>query len=221
MYILPLPNGPVIVSTMQESQYLHVYEWDLRKICDHLFAAYDGSFEEWKNFIAMKQFIPDFLKDIRFDWKSKEQSFSFSSGPLSVSSDKQVFDWNDRSELFLAPTWYKFNNKLEFGIRKIILNRDQRGKEYAILYRNIKPDSKLGTNAMENWNDMVAEKYPFDEKPVISPKDNNGSVGAIIKPRQQNPDVLFSLYLSMENPQSEENLTRIFSSLKKGVSAEY
>jgi hypothetical protein len=220
MYILPLPNGPVVVTTKQDSMFLHVYEWDLHKICDHLFAAYSGSFEEWNNFIALKQFIPDFLKDIRFAWNSGEQSFSFSSGPLSISADKQVVDWNARSELFLSPSWYKINGKLEFGFRRVVLYGDQRGKEYVHLYRNIKPDPKLGTNAMENWNDLVAAKPPFDEKAVLVPKDNNGFIGTLLKARRPNPDMLFSLYFSMENPQSEENLSRRFGALKTGISIE-
>jgi transposase len=221
MYILPMPNGPVLVTTEQNSAFLEDYEWDLHKICDHLFVAYDGSFEEWSSYIALKKYIPEFFKDMRFEWRSREQSFSLSSGPLVFGADKQVFDWNVSSELFLAPTWYIQNGKLEFSIRKIILYSDQRGKEYIVFYRNIKPDPKLGINAMENWNDLVAEKYPFDEKPVISPKDNTGSVGAILKARQPNPDVLLSLYLSMENPQSEENLSHRFSSLKAGISVQY
>jgi len=217
MYILPLPNGPVVVTTKQDSSYLSVYEWDLRKICDHLFAAYDGSFDEWGNYTALKQYIPDFLKDFRFDWKSADQTFFFGSGPISIGSDKQVFDWNARSELFLAHSWFKLNNKPEFGIRKVILTRDQRGKDFILLYRNIKPDPKLGTNTMENWNDLVINKHPFDEKPVLSPKDNTGFTGAVLKARRPNPDVLYSLYLSMENPQSEENIGKRFGALKTGV----
>jgi hypothetical protein len=221
MYILPLPNGPVVATTKQSSAFLHIYEWDLHKTCDHLFAAYSGSFEEWTNFLALKQFIPDFLKDIRFTWKSAEASFSFSSGPWSVNADKQVFDWVPRSELFLSPAWYKINNKLEFGIRRVILSRDQRGKEFVVLYRNMKPDQKLGTNALENWNDLVVAKPPFDEKAVLVPKDNNGFIGAILKARRTYPEVLFSLYLSMENPQSEENLAGRFRAMKTGISLEY
>jgi len=221
MYILPQPNGPSIISTKQDSALLHIYEWDLSRTCDHLFAAYDGSFEEWSSFIALKQFIPDFLKDIRFDWKSGERSFSFGSGPITIAADNQVLDWNARSELFLAHSWYKLNDKLEFGIRRVILYGDQRFKEYFHIYRNIKPDPKMGTNAMENWNDLVKEKPPFDEKPVLSPKDNNGSVGAILKARRPGPDTLFSLYLSMENPQNEENLSRRFEAFKTGMSVEY
>jgi len=140
---------------------------------------------------------------------------------LSIGSDKQVFDWNARSELFLSHSWYKISGKLEFGIRKASLYGDQRGKEYAVFYRNIKPDPKLGTNAMESWNDLVAGKYPFDEKPVLSPKDNTGFMGAILKARRPNPDVLFSLYFSIENPQNEENLSRRFGALKTGVYVDY
>jgi len=221
MYILPLPNGPIVVTTKQDSVLLRMYEWDLHKTCDHLFAAYAGSFEEWNNFLALKQFIPDFLKDIRFTWESGEQSFSFSSGPLSFSADRQVFDWNARSELFLASSWYKINGKLEFGIRRVIMNRDQRGKEYFHFYRNIKPDPKLGTNALENWNDLVTSKPPFDEKAVLVPKDNNGFIGTILKARRPNPDVVFTVYFSMENPQNEEDLSRRLGALKSGVSMEY
>jgi hypothetical protein len=221
MYILPMPNGPVVVTTNPSTAFLRDYEWDLHRLCDHLFAAYNGSFDEWNNFLANKQFIPDFMKNIKFTWKSEEQSFSFSIDPLSISADKQVFDWNARSEMFLAPSWYKLNNKPEFGIRKVILNRDQRNKEFVVLYRNIKPDPKLGTNAMENWNDLTAAKSPFDEKAVLVPKDNNGFVGTILRARRPNPDVLFTLYLSMESPQSEDNLNRRFGALKSGVSLEY
>ncbi|MCL2318845.1 MAG: serine protease [Treponema sp.] len=217
MYILPQPNGPAIIATMQDSENLFDYEWDLRKSCDHVFAAYDGTFLEWSDFITLKKYIPDFLGTLRFEWKSSEQSFSLNSGPLSVSAGKQVFDWANDSQLFLAPSWYKQNNKLEFGIRKLTLNRDPRGKEFIIFFKNIKPDPKLGTNAMENWNDLAVEKFPFDGKPVIAAKDNTGSVGAVIKARQPDPDIIYSLYLSMENPQSEDNLARRFDALKQGV----
>ena len=218
MYILPLPNGPAILSTVQDSAFLQDYEWDLRKECDHIFVAYDGSFTEWNDFIALGKYVPDFLNDLNFVWKSNEQSFSFNCSPMFISADKRVFDWANDSELFLAPSWYKQKDKLEFGVRKITLDRDPRGKEFIVLYRNIKPDPKLGTNAMENWNDLVIEKYPFDGKAAISVKDNTGSVGAIVRARLPDPDILYSLYLSMENPLSEDNLTQRFNAFKQMIS---
>jgi hypothetical protein len=219
MYILPMPDGPVLMTTKRDIASLHEYEWDLQKLCDHLFAVYGASFDEWDDFFALEKYIPDFLKDC-FKWNSKEQTFVLNCGNLSISADKQVFDWNNKSELFLFPSWYKQNNKLEFGIRKVTLHGDKRGKENIILYRNTKPDPKLGTSIIENWNDLILEESPFDEKPVISFSDKTGFMGSIIKASQPDPDVCFSIYLRMENPQSEENLSRRFNAFKKGVSIE-
>jgi hypothetical protein len=217
MFILPLPNGPVVITTLQDSSLRIEYEWDMQKTCDHTYAAYDAAFDEWDDFLAMEKYIPDFLGDLRFNWRSGNQSFSLQCGPLSISADTQVFDWAGDSEMFLAPSWYKEEGTLEFGIRKVIFNRDVRGKEFIVLYRNIKPDSILGSGALENWNDLAAEKYPFDGRPGISAKDNTGSVGAIIRAQRPRRETLFSLYLSMENPQNEETINRRFTALKGGI----
>ena len=217
MYILPLPSGPAILSTIQDSSSLFIYKWDLQKSCDHVFAPYDGSFAEWNDFTDLNSYIPDFLSDLNFEWKDSEQSFSFNNGPISISADRQVFDWVNDSQLFLAPSWYKQNNRLEFGVRKLTLNRDPRNKEFIVFYRNIKPDPKLGSNAMENWNDLIVEKYPFDGKPVISVKDNTGSAGAVIRAREPNPETVHSLYLSMVDPLNEDNIAKRFDALKQRI----
>jgi hypothetical protein len=221
MYMLPMPNGPVVITAKRKSMSLQDYQWDFKKLCDHIFPSYAGSFDEWEKYIALNKNIPDFLKNIKFERNRTEQSFSFNCGPFSVRADKNVLNWTDNSELYLAPSWYKRNNKLEFNIRRVILNRDSRGKDYFVLFRNLKPDSLLGNNAMENWNDIAQKKFPFDEAPAISARENTGSIGAIISARQSDPDAVYSLYFSMENPQNEENLNRRFSALKSGVSVDW
>jgi hypothetical protein len=217
MYILPLPNGPALIVNTQASSFKDMYEWDIRKACDHLYAAYSADFKGWNDFIGTKAHIPAFLKDFRFDWQQENRTLSLQFGGISITADKEVFDWTDTSELFLAPSWYKPKDTVEFGIRKVIVDRDIRGNDYFSLYRYIKPDPKLGTISAESWNDLVQAKYPFDEKPGISVKDNTGSVGAILAVKIPNPNIRYSLYLEMEDPRDEENLTRRFSALKAGI----
>ncbi|AEF83436.1 S1 family peptidase [Leadbettera azotonutricia] len=217
VFILPLPNGPVVVSCLKDSAFLMDYEWDMKKTCDHAFAAYDANFTEWDDFLTLKKYIPDFLKSLTFNWSAPNKNFVFKCGPVSINADANVFEWAYDSEIFLAPTWYKKGGKLEYGVRKIIIDRDVRGNDFLVLYRNIKPDPILGTSALENWNDLLQEKFPFDEKPAISVKDNTGSVGAIVKAQNVDPDVRFSLYFSMENPQGEGNLSQRLTALKSGL----
>jgi hypothetical protein len=217
LYILPLPDGPVLISTMQDSSFLYDFEWDLRKICDHVFTAYAAAFEEWIDFFAMKKFIPGFLQEINFQWNNNEQAFSLDCGSFSINADKNVFDWADNSELFLAPSWYKHRDALEFGFRKIILNRDPWGNDFIVLYRNILPDPKLGSRAMENWNNLASEKHPFNGTPAISVKDNTGSIGAVFN-NSRNEGTIISIYFSMQNTLDEENILRRFSALKQSIS---
>ncbi|GHT77211.1 serine protease [Spirochaetia bacterium] len=252
LYILPLPDGPAVISTWQTSSRRREYEWDLRKLCDHIQAAYTATFEGWDEFIALNaalrldepgvdepqvRYIPGFLGDFSFDWKSDAQEVSIEAGTVSVGAGKDVFEWNALSELFIAPAWYRTADlrsdgsqgnetpeqvpseqaPVEFGLHWLYLNRDSRGREYISLYKNIKPDPRRGSIAAENWNDLVQSKYPYNEKPGISAKDNKGSVGAILRAETPTPGVLYSLYLSMEDPQDEENLSKRFSALKAGI----
>ncbi|MDR1420478.1 MAG: serine protease [Treponema sp.] len=215
MFILPLPNGPALITTIQDSSHLDVYEWDMKKICDHTHAVYSADFKGWNEFLALREFVPDFLEDVRYEWDGERVSFS--SEDVSLSADGNVFGWTDASELFLAPSWYAAGGTAAFGIRKYTINCDVRGKEYTVLYKNIKPDERFGTGAQENWNDLVGEKYPFDGKPVISVKDNSGSVGAVLRTENPAEDVRYTLYLSMADPENEENLSRRFDALRRGI----
>jgi hypothetical protein len=217
MYILPLPDGPAVITTRQNSSFLHDYEWDLQKLCDHVFSAYVIAFEDWTDFIGMKKFIPDFLQEIKFNWDKNKQAFSLDCGGLNISSDKNVFDWAGNSELFLAPSWYKQKDSLKFDFRKIILNRDPWGNDFILLYRNIIPDPKLGSRAMENWNNLVTAKHPFNGIPAVSARDNTGSIGTILSYGQAEKDALLSVYLSMKDSIDEENLLGRFNSLKQSI----
>jgi hypothetical protein len=218
MYLLPLPNGPAIITTLQDSDQVDVYEWDMKKICDHTWAAYMASFDEWNEFLANKTWTPGFLGGLNFRWRPDSRQVSFTAGDVSFSMDSKIFDWSGSSELFLAPSPYLEDGKIRFDVRRAIVNRDARGKESLSVVKRIKPDSRLGTNTQENWNDVLQEKFPFDGKAAISAKDNTGSIGAVLKSRSGKPDTRYTLYLSMENPGSEDNLNRRFGALKQGLS---
>jgi len=217
MYILPLPNGPVIISTIVSSIFRYEYEIDIQKLCNHTFTAYEATFAEWVEFIRFNDFIPSFLNDLSFEWKSNEQTFVFSCGSISISSDSQSFNWTDNSKLFLFPFWYRNNNNLEFGIRRLDLDKDLLGNDFFAIIRNVKPDVRLGSIAMERWDNLIAENHPFNGRPVISISDNTGSLGTVIHAPQSDRETIFSLYLTMKDPISEENVVQRFNAFRQGL----
>ncbi|MCL2481119.1 MAG: serine protease [Spirochaetaceae bacterium] len=221
MYILPLPNGPAALMTIQSTAEYKIYDWDLKAICNLLHAAYKADFNEWNNFFEIGKWIPEFFSDFSFIWDEAENEISFQYPAFSINANANIFDWIPTSSLFLCPSYYMENGEIRYGIRKVILQRDIRGRDYIVFYKNIKPAEKLGAKAAEAWDSIVKEKYPFDEKAIISGRDNSGSIGTILMQKNPLPDVRYSLYLTMEDPLSEEDLTTRFNILKEGIFIEY
>ncbi|MCL2705086.1 MAG: serine protease [Spirochaetaceae bacterium] len=220
MYILPLPNGPAAVMTIQSTADYKMYDWDLKAVCNLLQAAYKADFSEWNKFIEIKKWIPEFLSDFDFFWDEKENEISFQYPAFSISANADIFDWISVSSLFLCPSYYMEDSEIKYGIRKVIIQRDIRGRDFIVFYKNIKPAEKLGAKAAEAWDSIAKERYPFDEKPIISSKENSGYIGAILQQKNPLMDVKYSLYMTMESPLSENDLAKRFNSLKEGISIE-
>ncbi|MDR2965637.1 MAG: serine protease [Treponema sp.] len=216
-YILPTPNGPAIVMARQNSTSRHVYEWDLEATCDRIFVGYRGDMEEWRSFLSMRKWVPDFLGSLSLNWNEANRTVSISMPQFRINANDQIFNWNPQSILFLAPSYYMKNNAMEFGIRTAILYRDLRGTEYFLVRQHIKPDERLGTRVVEQWNDVLNGRFPYDGQPRISPGDNTGSIEGLLNQPASLIDVRHTLYLHMENPGDEESLARRYRAAEQGI----
>jgi hypothetical protein len=220
VYILPMPNGPVVFMTRQNSHERHVYEWDMEASCSHIMAAYRGDLEEWGRFLALKERLPSSFEKCSYDWDAERKTAALSLPDFSVKADSSVFDWNSRSLLFLAPAYFSGKNGVEYGIRMLSMHRDIKGNDYFVFFRNVRPDERLGESVMTGWNELVEGKYPFDGVARISVKDNTGAAGALVgkEPGEIAPVIRYSIYLNMENPGGEDALTGRLKNLEAGIS---
>ncbi|MDR1625067.1 MAG: serine protease [Spirochaetia bacterium] len=218
-YILPTPSGPVVVMTKLPATDIR-YDWDIDMICDCLQVAYRADFSEWKKFLAKPEWVPGFLSRFNFAWDEKAASLSLRYPGVSLRAGSDIFAWTPRSALFFAPGYYLEGGKLSYAIRRTVLQQDLRGRNYLILDQNIKPDPRLGEKAEENWNDLLEARYPFDQIPRLSNKDNTGSAGLILPQEKPSGDIRYSLYFSMENPESTEAISERIKALAQGINLE-
>lgn len=216
-YILPLPNGPSVIWTYQPTGRIGVYDWDLRAICDRVQTAYKGTFPEWERFFALKNLVPEVFSGVELTWSETDSTLELRTPDLSFSAGPRVFAWTPVSSLLLSPAYYFQGGKVRYGFRKLLVQRDVRGRDFIILYKNVKPDARLGAKAAEGWDSLVKGRAPFDGKPGIDPKDNVGALGALLPQTEAASDALYSLYLSMEEPGDEAALAARFEALKSGI----
>ncbi|MDR1389036.1 MAG: serine protease [Treponema sp.] len=217
-YILPMPNGPVIFLTRQNSHQRHIYEWDMEETCDKIMAAYLGDLSEWESYIALDRWIPESLAELKLDWNKADKTIDLALPQLTIKTSDSVFELSGASTLFMMPAYYKKGGEIEYGFRSLFLQRDIKGKDYFMILEHVKPDEQLGAKTMETWNDVVGGKYPYDGLGRISPKDNTGTAAGVLVQNGISEDVRYSLYLTMENPVSEESLTSRFKTLETGIS---
>jgi len=216
-YILPMPNGPVVFLTRQNSGQRHIYEWDMETACDRIFIGYRGNMEEWGEFLSMKKWIPDSLSSLSFAWDEEKKTLDLTLPQLSLKVGESVLSWTSQSALIMAPSYYLKNETIEYGFRSLILERDIKGNDFFVIQQHIKPDEKLGVKILEQWNDVKAAKYPFDGQSRLSEKDNTGSVGGLLVQPGALKDVQYSLYLGMENPGSVDALSTRYKALEAGI----
>jgi hypothetical protein len=221
VYILPMPNGPVVFMTRQNSYERHVYEWDMEASCNRIMAAYRGDLDEWGRFLALKRWLPFSFETCSYDWDADKKTAALSLQDFSVKADSSVFEWNSRSSLFLAPAYFSGENGVEYGIRTVSMQRDIRGNDYFVFFKNVKPDERLGESVMTRWNELVEGKYPFDGVARISAKDNTGAAGMLLGTPvagETVPVIRYSIYLNMENPGGEDALASRLKNLEAGIS---
>jgi serine protease Do len=216
-FILPAPDGPVVLLTFQPTSRVKIYEWDMKAICDKAQIAYKGKFPEWTSFLAMKKWVPPFLSDIKFQWSEADKRMSVSNAAFSITAGPELLDWTSASALFLAPAHYREGGKLQYGIRKVLVQRDVRGKDFVILYKNMTPDPILGDKAAEAWDDLVKAKAPFDGIPGIDTKEKVGSVGAILSQAVPSEEAIYSVYLTQEGANDQAALLAKLAALKAGI----
>lgn len=217
-YILPMPNGPIVFMTRKNSSQRHVYEWDMEATCDRITAAYRGDMKEWGEFLTQKKWIPASLRDFSFKWNEEQKTINMVMSQLSFETGASSFEWNAQSTLFMSPAYYFKGNKVEYGFRSFIVQRDVKGHDYFIIQLHIKPDERLGVKSMEYWNDVVGARYPYDGVSRLSAKDNTGSAAGLLQAANAAPDFRYSLYLNAENPGDEEALSRRYKALEGGIS---
>ncbi|MDR2842419.1 MAG: serine protease [Spirochaetaceae bacterium] len=217
-YILPTPSGPIMVSTVQYTASRDIYQWDIKKVCDHLHAVYTSGFDDWTTFLKTKKYLPEFLSGLNFVWQKDKSEFLFNYyNNISISSNKNVLNWSDDSEMLLTFCYYKEDGVITYGLDYVSFEYDGVKNDFFSFKKNFKPDARLGREFEDKWNIVTKQKYPFDNKPYISPDDNTGAIGSVVTTKTQSNDMSYSIFLRFEDPKNKSDISKRFDILKKSI----
>lgn len=162
-YSLPVPGGVVTMLRMGETGKVDLsYSIDTKTMADFIYLSYYGTFEEWTEFMTLKQFLPDILSGVEFSFVDGK-SMNFKSKRLNLSYDNSLLPITKNSDLELICTYFKEKDSVIWDISGLILGKDKNSQTAFSIVRNLKPPQTLKESYQDDWKKINEQKFPYNK----------------------------------------------------------
>jgi serine protease Do len=222
-FSLPVPGGfAVMMRDGQTGQVDTGHIQDLKYLSDFIYVSYYGSLKQWKDYLGMKDILPESFTDIDISAKYGEL-FTYKSKRFSVSYRKNLININENSDLMLKFTYFRDKARVVWDVQSIVFGEDKNSKKSFYISRHMKPAAELSDKYQEMWKRLKKQEFPynkssyFDDKMTIivgryaSGQDTGGK-------ETVDPDIYYSVAYSadgnVEQKKMMDALTEISGAVK-------
>jgi len=215
----PTPTGVVTVFKTTSTADLEEWLFDCRVLADFFQLSYFGTFAEWKEFFANREYLPEIFSTLSFSYTAGEKA-AFTSKRLKINYTNDDFEISDDSLLKLTFSFYTENGKVVWDIRKIVIDKDKNSKDYFVIYKEKKPDPELPESFQNSWQQVLDRKHPLSGEPFN--EDGLTCVGGIHKQYADEQiargrDSLYILYLGLEGKIKDEEIAARYDTISNAI----
>ncbi|MCK5197483.1 MAG: hypothetical protein KAR21_03995, partial [Spirochaetales bacterium] len=169
IYSMPVPSGFISMAILGEIGDIDgAYRIDLEEYLNYIFFSYYGTFKEWKEYLAIDNYLSAFFKNTHFSYKSNS-SVSFKNEQFSVDYNTDLYDISDISSLTLKASYVMGNNGPVWRSVGGLFTENYNSDNFFFFSRETIPEEKLTKNYKDDWDDMKNRNYPFDGS--VQPED--------------------------------------------------
>lgn len=168
-YALPLPGGLYIMSKIDStSETRNGHNLDLAFISDYVIPSYSGSFNDWKEYLALGDSgysLDPVFSSMKFDFNKKETMIK--TGDYDLHIPQQLFSSDKDTTLKAAIGFYLENNKLKFDVQGIQLSTNIRNDNYTYIgfSKILNPPEDAPQTMTDKWIQKIDKAAPFNAKP--------------------------------------------------------
>lgn len=157
------PQGVSIVMLECDTSDLEESNYDMRKILDFVHVSYYGKLKEWKEFMELKNQLPQIFSDVNFSFV-ENKNFNFTTKKYAFKADSDIVKIEDDTRLTVNFGFYHDAKKVIWDIRRLVLAEDNKSNAI-VIFKLLKPDSRLHESYQKNWNKALAFEHPYDQEP--------------------------------------------------------
>ena len=216
----PTPDGLVCMLQFVRYSQRDVWLLDLKKTADFIYIPYFGTLKQWAEYLEQRDFLYGSLLDTELTYK-KDDSLLMSIEDVKIDIGDMPLNVNDRSELYVSFDFYPNSHKTIWGLRKVVYSEPQKDN-YFMLYRYLKPHAKLPDSYIDEWENVVYKRHPFNGIPYS--KEGRTNIG-FLHPKYtsqsgdelNNSRYIFAVYFAREGNVKESEIEANSKVLKKGI----
>ncbi|MBN1382392.1 MAG: trypsin-like peptidase domain-containing protein [Deltaproteobacteria bacterium] len=169
-FTLPVPDGCIIVLRKIPTDMVEIIDMpELKILSDFVFISYEGLFKDWREFLTLKDLLPDFFSSIHIKMDPND-TFRFESERLSFFYGPDIMQMSENSFLMLGPVFLQNQGKTVLDIGKIMVREDRFDQTSYMIQRIKKPPADLPDQYHSLWEKMTSRKFPYNRSAYFKDK---------------------------------------------------
>ena len=220
MYALPTPSGAVGISNIVRTSQAYTYDLDFKVMLNFIYVSFFADFNQWTAYLANPERTARIFDSINFQYTIGETA-RFNSDSLNVVYDGSLIGISDKSRLFMVTGFCKNRDSYTWDISRLFFYESDVSANYFALEKKYRPIDPHDSDKMEDWNNVVGQKYPFDRDPICTKgKTYIHDTRNIQNGKETDPSLnyLWTYYLSREGEWEDEEILPLFMKLDSGFS---
>lgn len=199
-YILPVPDGCVMMLRMAPAAQVSGHRLDLDELANFIYATYGGTLAQWKEYLhdaalpaAFRQIHLQIDYGRRFTYQSPRVTFSYPPAVQAIRPDN-LLNLGFRFMLdHEQPVW-------DVGYIEVWKTSTDDDHDEITVQRHAMPPSGLDAGMTSHWQMVSGRQFPYSGEARY--ENGTTNIGAVLSPKVAG-GVLYTAYYSIESNQTQ------------------
>jgi serine protease Do len=199
---LPVPDGYVAVARFSEAMQAYDQRINIQALTDFVYANYDGTLAQWKQFLAYKDLLPTAFKDIRVDFDYGKR-LAYASDRIAFAYTPELQAIQADSVLTLGFGFFPDHGKVVWNPVEIWISAKATDNTYIKLVRDRAPSKDLDDDYQNEWAKVANRQHPYDAT-ARNKDDMTKITGVVGASATASPATLYTATVTTEGAHPQE-----------------
>ena len=199
---LPVPDGYVAIARFSEAMQAYDQRINIQALTDFVYANYDGTLAQWKQFLAYKDLLPAAFKDIRIDFDYGKR-LAYASDRIAFAYTPELQAIQPDSVLTLGFGFFPDKGKVVWNPVEVWISAKATDNTYIKLVRDRAPSKDLDDDYQNEWAKVANRQHPYDAT-ARNKDDMTRITGVVGAPATASPATLYTATVTVEGAHPQE-----------------